>query len=365
MILPDGFYQAIVRDLPVAVIVVDRDYKIMEINNAALRLVDRRREEALAQPCSEIMGSNRCGSCCPFRQIINESKGSVSQEAVIITEKGDNIPTNITVVPLRDEAGEIIAGIELIYDVSENKKLEAHKKKLISLFAHDLQAPITISAGFLNRLLRRRAGELNEKQAGYLELIETQINRLNNYIQSFLNISRLETGQFELNLEPVDLSRTLQSVTKEFMGQAIDKEIELLLEVDNGLPVAHVDPLQFTRVISNLLDNAIKFSDKDQVIKVVARMDDSRIIVEVHDQGPGIAPHEQEHIFESFYRIQEKAGKVRGSGLGLTTVKAIIEAHGGAVEVRSEEGKGSCFIVSFPSVPLCGCPGDDEQNKEK
>ncbi|MDH3347393.1 MAG: PAS domain-containing sensor histidine kinase [Desulfobulbaceae bacterium] len=353
MTLPAGFYETILRSLPIAVIVIDRNFQIIEFNDAAVQLTGHQREEALGRQCSEITGSNRCGPCCPFRKIISNDKNESSQEATITSKSGNCFDTNITIIPLRDDSNKIIAGVELIHDVTENKKLEAHKKKLISLFTHDLQAPVTISAGFIDRLLRQRAGALNVKQRGYLELIDTQIKRLNKYIQSFLNISRMETGQFDLHLEPIDLSQTLQEVTKEFKGQAIDKQIDLLLEINNTLPPAHVDPLQFTRVISNLLDNAIKFSHKDQVIKVVAKKDRNKIIVEVHDQGPGIAPHEQEHIFESFYRIPIKSRNIKGSGLGLTTVKAIIEAHGGTVEVFSEEGKGSCFIVSFPHHPQC------------
>ena len=246
-----------------------------------------------------------------------------------------------------DENGNLAHGIEVFRDASAVKKLEAQKKNITSLFTHDLKAPVAIAGGFVERLLKEKAGPLTEKQQKYLETVKREINRLENYILSFLEISKIEAGQIKLHLDPLELDVLLQDIIEGFYLQAAKKDIRLLLDLPDELPTLHGDSLQITRVFSNLLDNAIKYSETGKPIQVKVTVDSNRIIIEVRDQGRGIEADKLDYIFDSFYRVPGDAEKAGGTGLGLAAVKAIVEAHGGTTRVRSELGRGSSFFVSF------------------
>jgi len=219
---------------------------------------------------------------------------------------------------------------------------------IISLLTHDLKAPVAIAGGFVERLLKGKAGPLTEKQQSYLETIQREVGRLESYILSFLEISRIEAGQIELQMESLDLGSLLADIIEGFRLPAARKDITLHLDVPGDVPPLQGDGLQITRVMTNLLDNAIKYSHPGKPVQVHVSVDDNHLVVEVRDEGIGIAPEQQDHIFESFYQVPLEAQKARGTGLGLAAVKAIVEAHGGTTRVSSEPGHGSSFFISFP-----------------
>ncbi len=127
----------------------------------------------------------------------------------------------------------------------------------------------------------------------------------------------------------------------------MQKDMKLLLDLPEELPTLRGDSLQITRVFSNLLDNAIKYSETGRPIQVKVTADSNRITIEVRDQGSGIESDKLDHIFDSFYRVPGDVEKPGGTGLGLAAVKAIVEAHGGETRVKSKPGRGSSFFVSF------------------
>ncbi len=339
----------VIRELPMALFIVDDRLRIIEFNAAAERITGWPKKDALGRPCSDVLLSSLCGERCPLRESVENGRTCRERDAVISTRSGQKKAIILSSVALVDDHGRLEYGIELFRDATAIKKLEAQKKNLISLFTHDLKVPVAIAGGFLERLLQGKAGPLNEKQVRYLESIRREIHRLEGYIRSFLEIARIESGRLELHIEPHDLGRLLREIVDGFKVQAAKKRIRLSLELPDSLPPVNIDSLQMNRVISNLIDNAIKYSYEGTTVRVVVRSGESGPVVEIRDQGPGIAPEEQEHIFDSFYRIPENgAGHVAGTGLGLAAVKAIVEAHGGRVRLESEPGRGSSFMVMLP-----------------
>ncbi len=355
----------VIRELPMALFIVDDRLRIIEFNATAEEITGWPRKEALGRPCADVLASSLCGDRCPLRESAENGRTCRERDAVIHTRPGQKKAIILSSVALVDKAGRLEYGIELFRDATAIKKLEAQKKNLISLFTHDLKVPVAIAGGFLERLLSGKAGPLNEKQTRYLESIRREIRRLEGYIRSFLEIARIESGRLELQVEPQDLGRLLREIVEGFRVQAGKKRIRLSLDLPPSLSPVAIDPLQMNRVISNLIDNAIKYSAEGTTVQVIVREEAAGPVVEIRDQGPGIAPEEQEHIFDSFYRIPENgAGHVAGTGLGLAAVKAIVEAHGGRVRLRSEPGQGSSFMVMLPRTGQ-GRNGPEKKEKEK
>ena len=346
-IAKEQLYDLIVSGLPVALFIVDASYRIVEFNQAAEEISGWSRDEVLGRNCADILASSLCRDHCPLLESLQSGKTCIGREALIVTKDQESIPIIFSSSALTDEKGNMVHGIEVFRDASVVKKLEEQKKNIISLFTHDLKSPVAIAGGFVERLLKEKAGPLTEKQQNYLETIRREISRLEEYILSFLEISRIEAGQIELQLESLDIGTLLSDIVDDFRLQASKKDILLQRELPEELPSLRADSLQIARVFSNLLDNAIKYSEGGKVVQVRVTVDYSSLTVEIRDQGRGIAADQLNHIFDSFYRVPGEAKKTAGTGLGLAAVKAIVEAHGGTTRVRSEPGRGSSFFISF------------------
>ena len=166
-------------------------------------------------------------------------------------------------------------------------------------------------------------------------------------ISDFLEFARLQTGRLKLNLSATSLDKELMELCEAYQPKVSTAGLTLKLENENALPPINGDPRQLRRVFTNLLDNAVKFSQKGRNVFVSTMTDESEIRISVKDQGMGISADELPYIFDAFHR--GKAGEhAKGFGLGLAAVKAIVEAHGGRVMVESEFGKGSVFTVILP-----------------
>ena len=337
----------VIASLPVALFVVNAEYKIVEFNPAAEQITGRKRSQVVGRSCAEVFSSSLCEHNCPLRESEKTGEPCLGRDAVI--RIGDEeLPIIFSSSAVQDDSGRMIFGIEVFRDATDIQQLEDHKRNLISLFTHDLKAPVAIIGGFVDRLVEGKAGPLNDKQTSYLETIHKEISRLEQYIFSFLDIARIESGQIELELSPCDLGELLKEIVTGFEIQAVEKTIALELDVPVLSDHITADRLQISRVITNLLDNAIKYSQDNSTVLLRVQENRDQMILEIRDQGPGVSIQDQAHIFDHFFRIDDKRRAVQGTGLGLAAVKAIVDAHSGRVWMRSVPGKGSSFFVSLP-----------------
>jgi signal transduction histidine kinase len=234
------------------------------------------------------------------------------------------------------------------------KTLERERNNLISTFAHDMKSSLTIIGGFVLRLLHKTDALDMQKEKRYLEIIREESGKLEMLISDFLEFARLQTGKLKLSFAATSLDKELMDLCEAYQPKVSSAGLTLKLENENVLPPIKGDPRQLRRVFTNLIDNAIKFSQRGGSIVVSAMRDEKEICISVRDQGAGIAAEELPRIFDAFHRGRI-GSKVEGFGLGLAAVKAIIEAHGGRVLVKSEMGKGSTFRVALPrSSPPAG-----------
>ena len=339
-------FNLLIENMPIALFVLDKQRKIIEFNSAAEKITGYAKEEVLGQQCSEILNSNLCEIACPLQD--PSHPGPVDQEAIIRTKHQQEIPVIFSTTFLRDEQGEIYSTIRAFRDISEIRRLEEHRKILISMFAHDLKAPIAIAGGFVIRLLKGKAGPLTPKEYEYLTIIDEKIRQLDSYIRSFLDILKMQSGQISLSIEPRSMSKLIYEIIEGFRVEASEKDIYLSIELPDSMALVLADKEQLQRVISNLLDNAIKYSSAGAKVVIRANETSKNVICQVQNSGPGIKSEDLPHIFDPFFRGSKSKGKKTGSGLGLAIVKSIVEAHGGKVWVDSEQEGKTIFTFTIP-----------------
>jgi signal transduction histidine kinase len=214
--------------------------------------------------------------------------------------------------------------------------------------SHELRTPLNAIIGFSEVLTDRMFGELNEKQEEYLKDIYSSGTHLLSLINDILDLSKIEAGRMELELTDFHLPTALDSALTLVRERAGRRDIALQMNVDNRLGQIQADERKVRQVVLNLLSNAIKFTPEGGRIDVEAVPKDGSVEISVSDTGIGIAPEDQEKVFEEFRQVGTAAKKVEGTGLGLTLCRKFVELHGGRIWVKSEVGMGSTFSFTLP-----------------
>jgi two-component system, NtrC family, sensor kinase len=226
-----------------------------------------------------------------------------------------------------------------------------HKSEFLANMSHELRTPLNAIIGFSEVLGERLFGELNEKQEEYLKDIHASGQHLLSLINDILDLSKIEAGRMELELTDLDLPTAIDNALTLVRERAGRRGIALHQAADEGLGQIRGDERKIKQVLLNLLSNAIKFTPDGGRIEVQARAVDGSVEVSVSDTGVGIAPEDQEAIFEEFRQVGTADKKVEGTGLGLTLSRKFIELHGGRIWVQSRLGAGSMFTFTIPVPP--------------
>ena len=244
-------------------------------------------------------------------------------------------------------------GLLLVFvDVTELRRLESLRRDFVANASHELRTPIAAVRSATETL---QTGALADPIAAnrFLDIIERNAVRLQSLVEDMLELSKLESNEFKLKRERVELQRVVPIVLARFRERAEKKGVRLAAELAAGLPAVEGDPRALEHVLSNLVDNAVKYCPSGTRIVVSATADDARVRLVVADTGPGIPAEHLPRVFERFYRVD--AGRSRelgGTGLGLSIVKHMVETMSGKVAVESSVGRGSTFIVSLQRMDV-------------
>ena len=233
-------------------------------------------------------------------------------------------------------------------DVTEQKRIEEFRNDIVRTVSHELRTPLSIQKEGIDLILDGFLGPINPKQKVILETVMRSVNRLSRMIASLLDISRIETGKIELQKGPTALDILLRDVAFEFKRKAEEKGIELRVKLPEDSIRIFADADKITQVVTNLVDNAIKFTEKGTV-EISAKVSEGKVKCTVCDTGIGIAKKNITKMFEKFQQFSRTAGAgEKGLGLGLPIAKGIVEMHGGRIWVRSEHGKGTQITFTLP-----------------
>jgi two-component system phosphate regulon sensor histidine kinase PhoR len=247
------------------------------------------------------------------------------------------------------EAGGLLA---VFVDVTDLRRLESLRRDFVANVSHELRTPVTAVRSAAETL---RESALNDPDptvpARFVNIIERNAERLQSLIEDLLELSRLESKEFRLKKERVELTVVANIVVGLFRERAEKKGVHLKVDLDGAMQPLVTDQRALEQVVSNLVDNAVKYCPSGADVTVSATKSTSAVCVVVRDTGPGIDPAHVPRLFERFYRVDAgRSREIGGTGLGLSIVKHLVEAMGGTVTVESVVGKGSAFSVTLPQA---------------
>ncbi|MBC7869249.1 MAG: HAMP domain-containing histidine kinase [Chitinophagaceae bacterium] len=219
------------------------------------------------------------------------------------------------------------------------------------IVSHDLRSPLTSIQGFASMLEQGTVGDINERQAHFVEKILSGVNQMTLLVDNFQDAGRYdpETGFYEMERSHCDLTEMVSRIIKNYLVPAEKQELSVSAVISDDVPIISADVNMLERAIINLVDNAIKYTPNGGKVEVGVRRRNDQVIVSVKDSGLGISAEHQKMLFERHFRIPRREHKkVKGSGLGLFIVRSVAQRHGGQAWVESVEGQGSTFFISIP-----------------
>jgi two-component system phosphate regulon sensor histidine kinase PhoR len=336
--------EALLDSMVEGVLLLDEFGQVEHVNPALIRLFNLR-SDARGRPLLDAIPLPE------LSQLVERTvqQGRITdQELHLPGEQGKTLQVNS--VALRD-ADRLHAGTFLVFhDLTQYKRLEDQRREFVANVSHELRTPLSLIKGYTETLLEG-AKDDPEHCTRFLHTIDKHADRLTFLIEDLLTISKLESGQVTLNLQPVNLYRVAAQVLEDLKSKAEDRQVTLLNHIPPTLQV-HGDADRLQQVLANLVDNAIKYGKPAGRVVVGGRsLHEDLVEAWVADDGVGIPPESRTRVFERFYRVDKGRSREQGgTGLGLSIVKHIIQAHGGEVRVDSELGKGTCFYMTLPRV---------------
>lgn len=260
---------------------------------------------------------------------------------------GSRVPAGLTYAALFDRDGRLVNIIANVRDMTRLREADDLKNTFISVISHELKTPVALIKGYAGTLRREDARWDQKTVRDSAAIIEEEADRLTQLIDNLLDASRLQAGALKLNLGELALDQLARHIVKKFSVEAAQHP--LALDFPPDFPTVPADATRLEQVLSNLINNAIKYSPAHTAITIAGRVTPREVIVTVTDRGIGIPLEEQARIFERFYRVDDALSRrTQGSGLGLYLAKAVIEAHRGRIWVKSAPGQGATFAFALP-----------------
>ena len=320
-----------------AVIAVDAESKVLFANVAAERLFQRASTEIVDAPFVWTLADDK------VVEAIKASRDASESNVALIERPGRQF---LQVVTTSIRGGGDWAVLVVFHDLTDVRRSEQMRRDFVANVSHELRTPL---AGIKSVVETLAEGAIEDPEVAkdFLARADSEVDRLVQMVEELLELSRIETGDLPLSVEPADVMALLGDVTERMRPQAERKRTALTLTPEDGLDRVRMDRRRIEHSVVNLVHNAIKFTPEGGSVTVGATRAADALLITVNDTGVGIAPAERPRIFERFYKADQSHAS-GGSGLGLAVVKHTAEAHGGSVSVESELGQGAAFTISIP-----------------
>ena len=343
---------AVLRSIDDGLVVVDGEFTVQEMNPAAASVLNVDASRAEGRHFLEVTRN----------ELLFEQVKATAQVDAGIEEHSTREPDDILAVEQNettryyqylvtpiDDKEEPRGAILLLRDVTKLKEVDQLKTEFVATASHELKTPLT-SIGMSIGLLEERHGEdLPERDRELLEGTVEDVDRLKALVEDLLDLSKIESGQMEMEVAPVPVDLLARKATQALRSQAEEQGIDLTTEIPDELPEVRADPTKVTWVLNNLISNALRYTETGGCVCLSACESGQAIELAVEDDGAGIPYALQPKIFDKFVQVDD--GKSSGTGLGLSICKEIIEAHGGRIWVDSEPGQGSTFTFTLRQAP--------------
>lgn len=329
----------ILEGIDEGVLAVDRRKSIALANRKLIDLFQLR-EPVVGTPAYQVIRN------AAVHAALDDALRGLPATTVVTVRRGlEERQVDVHAMPVTGSAE--LAAVALFIDVTRVMRLERIRRDFITDFSHEVRTPL---AGLRSAVETLEGGRIPPADEERLRgIVRRQLERLERLVDDLAELNRIESGELQLHRRPTDLAALLRDLALEFRERAATRGVAI--EAEAGEVRADVDPQRVQQIVSNLLDNAIKFSPSGGVVRLEAARRDGRAVITVEDAGEGIPPEEQDRIFHRFYRVDKSRSQdVPGTGLGLAIVKHLTALHGGFVEVESAPGRGARFRVVLPGA---------------
>ena len=344
-IKPDFCLASGVND-PIAEALVDSlSSGVIFVNNAGFLTFMNKKAEAMLQVFKESVLGKRVDMLplrTPIYKVMSENCRDFPLEMSIM---GRGIVVRSNEVKASD--GTILGEMTELFDITAEKIEKKQREEFVAMMTHDLKSPLMVMLGYVQAIKLGMWGSVDQQVQSSIDEIERSGHNLSSMIENMLDVYRLEIGLVQINRQFCDIREILDECYRDCKLEAEDQWINLTLSIETDIPPMYVDCKQLARVFTNLIGNAIKFTPRNGEVMITAGIIDGILEVAVKDTGIGISGKDISRIFNKYFRSERAAG-FKGTGLGLTISRSIVEAHGGIVEVESSEGHGSTFTVKLP-----------------
>ncbi|HND70048.1 MAG TPA: ATP-binding protein, partial [Candidatus Obscuribacter sp.] len=344
------------------VVVCDRDNRVQIVNRAATQIFDKEAKDLLGKPlvvCTE--GPDQPQICHVVQQFTDTNIAPGSLEPIVQQLQLGELTVRLHTAPIFLNK-EFLGSVMIMQDITKQAELEKMKNEFMANVSHELRTPITSIKSYVDTLCNHGEKLDPDIHQEFLQIIDNEADRLMHLVNDVLELSRIEEANREFEMLPMDIHRACEAAIRSLNLMARDRGIELVFEQAENIPLASINQESIERVVINLLNNAIKYTPEGGKITVkVAESEGKEVAVHVKDTGIGIPEDALEHVFDRFYRVEKKVHTIKGTGLGLTIVKKIIEKHGGRITVASAIGEGSTFSFYLPAL----APSDEEMAAEE
>ena len=338
---------SLLKGMVEGVVAVDRDERVLQMNSAAGKILGASPETSVSKPIWEV---TRVRQVCDTLSRTLKSGRDVRDELRLATRSQDQV-VEMLASPLLDGEGELAGAVVVLHDVSDLNRLQTIRRDFVANASHELKTPIAAIRALVETLIDDQSMRSSDR-AHFLSRIRNQSIRLSSLVTDLLTLSRLESSPGDPELRPIDLREPFRAAVQALRPTGEERGIVVHSEVSKSPVRILGDSEALVQLTTNLLDNAIKYTNRGGQVWVRLKTENGEALIEVQDTGMGIAPQDQVRVFERFYRVDKaRSRELGGTGLGLSIVKHIAVIHQGQVFVESSPGIGSTFRASFPISP--------------
>jgi len=339
--------EAAIDSLYDPVIVTDEDGRVTKLNPAAEEIFGAEQQNT-GKHVGEVARDGRiAGAVAEALESQQPVAGEGMQQVLPLAVDGSERAFRVRTTPMRDTAKHLLGAVTLLEDITHLREIDRLKSDFIATASHELRTPLTSVQMGVHLLLEGAVGELNEKQTEVLSECREDCERLDKLMRDLLDLSRIEAGDSQPHLAPLNLRELIAREAEELRPQVETKGLAFHVDVPPDLPAVMADSSQIARVITNLVLNAIRYTRQGEIgVSAVKR--GRYVMVSIADTGMGIPAEYLPHIFDKF--VQVPGAPTGGAGLGLAISRLIVEAHGGQISAQSELGQGSSFSFTLPCV---------------